>query len=109
LLIFITFMQHYNYFHTTNKKMAESKVLITLAVWLTGFLGFSYTLLTVDWDNVKAVILLIIGTAWSFVHLCRAIIRLIREIVDLRHYIREKRIELNSNGVSIQRKPAPVK
>jgi hypothetical protein len=79
--------------------MAESKVLITLAAWLAGFLGFSYTLLTVDWDNVKAIILLLIGTAWSFVHLCRAIIRLIREIVDLRHYIREKRYEMSAPKV----------
>lgn len=71
-------------------KMAEGKAIAAVAAWLAGMIGFSYTLLTIDWNNIKAVILLIIGALWSLVNLFRAIIKLIKEGVDLRDHIKNR-------------------
>lgn len=90
LSLFLTFMFDIFNINPKQKEMPEAKLGFIITAWLAGLVGFSYTLLTVPWDDIKAVILLIIGTLWSLVNLCRAVVKLIKEAFDLKKHINQK-------------------
>lgn len=88
LAIFLTFMLD-SLHHNTNPKEMAIKPAILITIWLAGFIGFSATLLSVNWEDVKAIILLVIGMLWSLVNLVRASIKMWREFHEAKYHIRK--------------------
>lgn len=89
LSFYFTFMFDIIYINAKpEKQMTETKLGFMIAAWLAGFTGFSYTLLTIPWDNIKAIVLLVIGALWSLINACRAMVKLYKEYHDAKHHVK---------------------